>query len=222
MQDIMVFGDKPAWLQNKERYEKTGEGKICTKLADFLHSECIPGKNYRHYRKVYHSLGYHTWQEMDGKDVHHTCGRGDMNCINKNHLTLLSKDDHFISVHNRGKLDRTGKSPSKPARLAISKKLTGRKQSKEQSERKAELWRGENNPNANGDNVRGEKNGNYGQGHKWQGEKGQNAKLTNAQALAIREEYASGKTSYRQLAQKYNVSSATIGYIVTNKTFKNV
>ena len=45
------------------------------------------------------------------------------------------------------------------------------------------------------------------------------AKLTNAQAKEIREKSANG-TSSQDLADEYNVSRATIGYIVQGRTYR--
>jgi len=52
------------------------------------------------------------------------------------------------------------------------------------------------------------------------GEKHPKAKLTKEQVLLIREEYATGNFSQKEIANKYGVSQPIIWYIVNNKTYK--
>lgn len=51
------------------------------------------------------------------------------------------------------------------------------------------------------------------------GEQHYNAKLTNAQAVAIREEYQQGGIGCRKLGKRYGVSKTAIQYIVRGKTY---
>ena len=48
------------------------------------------------------------------------------------------------------------------------------------------------------------------------------AKLTEQQVIAIREEYATGNTSYPKLAKKYNTRIGNISFIITRKTWQYV
>jgi hypothetical protein len=52
------------------------------------------------------------------------------------------------------------------------------------------------------------------------GERGHNSKLTNRQALEIRMEYATGRSSHEKISLKYGVSREVIGNITRNKTYK--
>lgn len=55
------------------------------------------------------------------------------------------------------------------------------------------------------------------------GERHHNAKLTDAKVLAMREEYATGKTSHWKLAMKYDIESAdTIGRIIRRETWTHI
>lgn len=65
------------------------------------------------------------------------------------------------------------------------------------------------------------------QSHAWKnglitkqyGENSNNSKLTNEQAKEIREKYATGNYTQKQLGLLYNVSSTTIYYVINNITF---
>jgi hypothetical protein len=48
------------------------------------------------------------------------------------------------------------------------------------------------------------------------------AKLTEEQVIEIRKERELYKTTYEQLAKKYNVGITLIGYIVNRKTWRHV
>lgn len=48
-----------------------------------------------------------------------------------------------------------------------------------------------------------------------------NTKLTIKLANKIREEYATGQWTYKQLADKYGVEKATIGMLIRGKTWKS-
>lgn len=54
------------------------------------------------------------------------------------------------------------------------------------------------------------------------GEKCHFSKLTNDIIIKIRKEYKPRIITQMELANKYNVNRATIGYIVTNKTWKSL
>ena len=54
------------------------------------------------------------------------------------------------------------------------------------------------------------------------GEKHGCAKLLNIQVKQIREEYSNGTSSYRILANKYNVDKRTISRIIKHKVYKEV
>src|SRR3990172_29465 len=54
------------------------------------------------------------------------------------------------------------------------------------------------------------------------GENHASAKLTEADVIAIREAYAANQTTYRALAQQYNVSHGTISGIIGRRTWKRV
>lgn len=56
---------------------------------------------------------------------------------------------------------------------------------------------------------------------KQSGEKAWNSVLTNKQAIAIRQEYARGHTSWLKLARKYGVAKKTIGNIIQGVTYVN-
>ena len=49
-----------------------------------------------------------------------------------------------------------------------------------------------------------------------------NAKLTAEQVKDIRKSYIRGKVSFREIAEKYNMSEHCISLIVKRKTYKNV
>ena len=178
----------------------------------YLTSECFESDEC--YRKLYHSLGYHTWDEMHGKDVHHICFNNW--CRNKNHLTLLNKEDHFVGVHKRGllKSDPTGTTASPKTRKKMSESHSGennaffgRKHTAKTKRRMSKAKKGKT-PHNKGKSQ-----------PQTQGEKNPKAKLTQQQADAIRKEYAQGGTSHRQLADKYGVSKPTITRILNNKTY---
>lgn len=44
--------------------------------------------------------------------------------------------------------------------------------------------------------------------------------MTNKEAFLIRKEYNRGKTTYKKLAKKYDVSISTISRLINNKTYK--
>ena len=52
------------------------------------------------------------------------------------------------------------------------------------------------------------------------GEDNHNALLTNKEAFLIRKEYNRGKTTYKKLAKKYDVSISTISRLINNETYK--
>lgn len=54
------------------------------------------------------------------------------------------------------------------------------------------------------------------------GEANNKAKLTTAQVIAIREQYASGTASSRELGRKYSVNKATILSIIHRKTWAHI
>jgi hypothetical protein len=49
-----------------------------------------------------------------------------------------------------------------------------------------------------------------------------NVKLTEDKVLAIRKEYAVGKTTHRKLAKKYDVTHTSIGYIVRDESWRQL
>lgn len=55
-----------------------------------------------------------------------------------------------------------------------------------------------------------------------QGERAPNAKITTEQVISIREEYAAGSTTQKQLAEKYNLGKETIRIIVSGEAWKSV
>jgi len=59
-------------------------------------------------------------------------------------------------------------------------------------------------------------------GRQAHGENAGGCKLTSDQVVEIRKEYASGNGTYRQLASKYGVNKAEIGYIVTHKRWAHI
>lgn len=56
--------------------------------------------------------------------------------------------------------------------------------------------------------------------HKLNGEDNGNSKLSLKDIARIRAEYAQGDTTYRKMAQKYNVHYSLIGYIIKNKIWR--
>jgi membrane-bound lytic murein transglycosylase B len=54
------------------------------------------------------------------------------------------------------------------------------------------------------------------------GTKHHNSKLTPAKVRAARKTYATGKTTFRKLADKYSVSEQTIWSAITGRTWKDV
>ena len=56
----------------------------------------------------------------------------------------------------------------------------------------------------------------------YKGSGNKNSKLTEEQVIDIRKEYKNSKTTYKQLAYKYNVGLTLIGYIINNKIWNHV
>jgi hypothetical protein len=56
----------------------------------------------------------------------------------------------------------------------------------------------------------------------FRGSKNSLAKLNEAQVVAIREEYAKGSVTYKQLAIKYGVSISTIATVIYRTAWKHV
>lgn len=56
----------------------------------------------------------------------------------------------------------------------------------------------------------------------YKGSGNKNAKLTEDDVLNIRKEYKEIKTTYKNLANKYNVGITLVGYIINNKIWRHV
>lgn len=56
----------------------------------------------------------------------------------------------------------------------------------------------------------------------YKGSGNKNSKLTEEQVIQMREEYKTGKFTYKQLAEKYLVGTTLVGYIVKNQVWKHV
>jgi hypothetical protein len=56
----------------------------------------------------------------------------------------------------------------------------------------------------------------------YKGSGNKNSKLIEEQVISIRKEHEVNKTSYKQLAEKYNVGITLIGYIIRRKVWKHV
>jgi len=56
----------------------------------------------------------------------------------------------------------------------------------------------------------------------WKGEKHPEAKITNAQAIEIRNKYASHKYSQRKLAKMFGISQAVISAIILRKNWQHI
>jgi hypothetical protein len=61
-----------------------------------------------------------------------------------------------------------------------------------------------------------------GRGHQSRGEQAGRHKFTEAEVLRIREEYVYGKTGYRALAKKYNVTMGAIQSIIKRRSWRHL
>jgi hypothetical protein len=68
----------------------------------------------------------------------------------------------------------------------------------------------------------GDRNGRYTHPKSYLGEKNNNAKLTESQVKEIRQLYARGSITLKELGMKFGAGLSTIGRIVNHKTWKHI